>query len=122
MHSFYTKVIRMSINDSKTISHVSRWSNMLHIFKKIFDFIEIIDDILEYIIFIFKIDGHSVILLYLRKPTGDSWGLLTGDLWQYFLTPCKKFRFLLILSTPNAILIGVLGHSELKTGLVITYT
>ena len=50
----------------------------------------IIDDILKYIIFFFKADGDSVFLLYLRKPAGDSWGLLADDPQQYFLTPCKN--------------------------------
>ena len=47
--------------------------------QKKFHFIGIIDDTLEWIISIFKVEGHSVYLLYLRKPAGDSWGLLTGD-------------------------------------------
>ena len=37
----------------------------------------------------FTVDSHSVFWLYLRKPAGDSWGILAGDPQQYSLTPCK---------------------------------
>ena len=33
----------------------------------------------EYIISILTVDGLSVYSLYLKKPAGDSWGLLVGD-------------------------------------------
>ena len=48
-----------------------------------------INDVSEYIISIFTMDGRSVYSLYLRKPTGDSWGLSANDSQQYSLTPCK---------------------------------
>ena len=57
----------------------------------------------EYIISIFTIDGHSVYSLYLWKPVGDSWELLSGDPQQNSLIICKKSSLLLIFSTPNAI-------------------
>ena len=69
---------------------MSRVSNKLLICKKILYLGGNIDDILKYIIFFFKADGDSVFLLYLRKPAGDSWGLLADDPQKYFLTPCKN--------------------------------
>ena len=39
-----------------------------------------VSDISEYISLIFTIDGHLFFFsLYLRKPAGDSLGLLAGD-------------------------------------------
>ena len=58
---------------------MSRVSNKLLTRKKILYSSGIIDDILRYIIFFFKAYGDSVFLLYLRKPAGDSWGLLADD-------------------------------------------
>ena len=43
-----------------------------YIYAEKIHFIGIIDDTFEYIISIFKVDGHSEYLLYLRKPAGDS--------------------------------------------------
>ena len=80
----------MSDIGSKIISDMSRLSNKLHIRKKVFHFSGIIIDMLECIIFIFKVDGHSVFSLYFGKPAGDSRGLSAGDPQQYFLTPCKN--------------------------------
>ena len=69
---------------------MSRVSNKLLICKNILYFSGIIDVIIKYFILFFKADGDSVFLLYLRKPAGDSWGLLADDPQQYSLTPCKN--------------------------------
>ena len=58
--------------------HICPGGQICYIYSKIFNSIGINDDTLEYIIFIFKADCHPVILLYLRKPTGD------------FITPWKN--------------------------------
>ena len=65
-------------------------SNEVHIFEQIPFFSGVTNDGSEHIISIFTVDGQSVFWLFLRKPVGDSWGLLGDDSQRCSLTPCKN--------------------------------
>ena len=62
----------MSVICSQNTWSMSRISNEMQIWRKIFCFSGIISDISEYIHLIFTIDAHWYISLYLKKPAGDS--------------------------------------------------
>ena len=72
------------------MSGMSSLVNEYHIVMKLLEFSLIINDMVELIIFILKVDSPSVYWMYLRKPTGDSFGIWTADPQQYLLTESKN--------------------------------